>query len=231
MNSPARDEKAVAACAEFVRICENEWKLSQQLPPTRRERLKNSPPYGQIVDGLVRPIALVRVARERSRGVPGHFRAVIRLRVRATAFDLFYNSASGYRAQYYHAADLGTLANRFALDRLLPHILRSVTSVNKRICPPAWVEKSLRDPDAKLWPHQGVWLRYARRTDQNFLVDRWLARQSDPDKKLRKKAKRSMLTPFESLLELKGAFLSPLGKPLGTFKATRSKDIHELGYT
>jgi hypothetical protein len=41
-----------------------------------------------------------------------------------------------------------------------------------------------------------------------------------------------MLTPVEELLlELKGGFLSSSGKPLGTFKATRSKDIHELGYT
>jgi hypothetical protein len=213
-------------------ICETEWKLSQQLPPKRRRRLKNSPPYGQIVDGLVRQIALVRVARERFRKVPGYFRAVLTLRVRATALDLFYNSVSGYRAQYYQAADLGTVANRFALDRLVPQVLRSVTSVNKPTCPPAWVEKSLRDPDAKLWPHQGVWLRYARRTDQNLLVDRWLARQCDPDKKLRKKAKRSMLTPVvETLLELKGGFLSSSGEPLGTFKPTRSKDIHELGYT
>ena len=151
----------------FVRICETEWKLSQQLPPKRRRRLKNSPPYGQIVDGMVRQIALVRVARERSCKVPGYFLAVLTLRVRATALDLFYNSVSGYRAQYYQAADSGTVANRFTLDRLVPQVLRSVTSVNKPTCPPAWVEKSLRDPDAKLWPHQGVWLRYARRTDQN----------------------------------------------------------------
>jgi hypothetical protein len=41
-----------------------------------------------------------------------------------------------------------------------------------------------------------------------------------------------MLTPAkETLLELKGGFLSPAGKPLGTLKPQRSKDIHELGYT
>src|SRR5262249_44028914 len=98
-----------------------------------------------VADGLVRQIALVRVARERFRKVPGYFRAVLTLRVRATALDLFYNSVSGYRAQYYQAADLGTVANRFALDRLVLQVLRSVTSVNKPTCPPAWVEKSLRD--------------------------------------------------------------------------------------
>lgn len=220
------------ANANFVRVSESEWNLSQQLAPNRRRQLLDAPPYEQLVEGLMRQMSLVKVARERSRDTPGYFRAVVILRVCATALDLFYNGASGYRAQYYQAADLGTFANRFALDRLLPAITAAVAAANKRTCPAAWVEKSLCDTDAKLWPHQGIWLRYARRADQNLLVERWLARRDDPDKKLRKRAKRSMLTPAdERLLELKGGFLSPVGAALGTFKPKRSQDLHELGYT
>jgi hypothetical protein len=59
-----------------------------------------------------------------------------------------------------------------------------------------------------------------------------MARQNDSYNKRRKRAKQSMLTPAEeTLLELKGGFLSPAGESLGTFKPQRSKDIHELGYT
>ena len=216
----------------FVRVSESVWNLSRQLAPKRRRRLLDAPQYEQIVDRLGHQISLVKVARERARNTPGHFRAVVTLKVHAIALDLFYNGASGYRAQYYQAAALGTLANRFALDHLLPAVTAAVIAANKRTCPAAWVEKSLCDPDAKLWPHQGVWLRYARKTDQNLLVERWLARQDDPDKTLRKRAKRSMLTPAEEyLIELKGGFLSPGGSPLGTFKPKRSQDLHELGYT
>lgn len=94
------------------------------------------------------------------------------------------------------------------------------------------MEQSLRDQDAKIWLHQGTWLRYALKSDRNLLVGRWLARQHDPDEMIRTRAKRSMLTPAsETLLELKGGFLSGAGEPLGTFKPCRAEQIHELGYT
>jgi hypothetical protein len=218
--------------AAFVRVSESDWLLSTQLAPSRRRRLLQAPRYERLVDALIRRMSLAKVAREKSHDVPGYFRAVVTLRVHATTLDLFYNAASGYRAQYFRAADLGTLANRFALDRLLPRLTASVAAADKRTCPADWVAKSLRDPDAKLWPHQGVWLRCARKLDQNLLVARWLARRDDPDKELQKRAKRSMLTPTnERLLELKGGFLSPAGTSLGTFKPRRSQDLHELGYT
>src|SRR3954470_314766 len=216
--------------AAFVRVSESDWMLSRQLAPGRRRKLLQAPQYEQLINGLIQRMSLVKVAREKSRDVPGYFRAVVTIRVRATALDLFYNAASGYRAQYFQAADLGTLANRFALDRLLRRLTASVAAADKRTCPADWVAKSLSDPDAKLWPHQGIWLRYARKIDQNLLVARWLARRDDPDKKSRKRAKRSMLTPSdERLLELKGGFLSPAGIRLGTFKPKRSQDLHELG--
>lgn len=232
MKSLSRTEPAVKLNAVFVRLSKEAWNLSTQLATSRRRRLQCPPRYEHLVDGLLRQMSLVRVAREKSRDIPGYFRAVVILRVRASALDLFYNSASGYRAQYYGGAALGTAANRNAIDRLLPSITVAVADANKRTCPPDWVETSLRDPHAKLWPHQGLWVRYARKADRNLLVARWVARQADPDKKLRKRAERSMLTPAnERLLELKGGFLSSTGSPLGTFKPKRSEDLHELGFT
>ena len=177
-------------------------------------------------------MVVVNVVCERSRCIPGFFRAVVTLRVRALALDLFYNGASGYRAQYYHAPELGTAANRFAIDQLLPNAIREVAAINKRTCRPDWVEKSLGHSDAKLWPHQGTWLRRRRMSDQNLLVTRWLARHHDPDNKRRMKAKRSILTPAkETKLELKGGFLSLRGNLRRTFKPHRSRELHELGYT
>jgi hypothetical protein len=145
---------------------------------------------------------------------------------------MFYSSASGYRAQYYESPRLGIGANRLVLDALLPKVLRFAETESKRTCPVSWVEKSLRDEDAKIWPRQGLWLRYGRKIDRNLRVARWLSHLDDPDLKRRKRAKRSLLTPSdETVIELKGGFLLLDGESRGTFKPTRAEDIHELGFT
>lgn len=216
----------------FAQVSNNEWTLSKQIAASRRRQLQNPPSYEKLVEGLMHPMSLVKVAREESRDAPGYFRTVVVIKVQASSLDLFYNSASGYRAQYYEAPMLGIAANRFAIDRLLPAIATKVAEANKRTCPPAWVEASLRHPDAKLWPHQGLWIRYAKKADRNLLVARWLVQLTASDATRRKRAQCSMLTPAaEQLLELKGGFLSLSGSSLETLKPRRAQDLHELGFT
>ena len=99
MRSPIRSDTAATSSAAFVQVSDTEWRLSEYLTPRRRQKLQYSPSYDQLIDRLQRQMAVVEVARERSRDVPGFFRAVVALRVRASALDLFYNGASGYRAQ------------------------------------------------------------------------------------------------------------------------------------
>jgi len=216
----------------FARISEGEWSLSDTLDLQRRAWLQNSPRYEQLVNNILRGLSAVDCKRERSKDKRGYNRVIVILHVNAATLDQFYSSATGYRAQYYASAALGTEANRFALDSLLPRVVRLVAGLNKRTCAASFVEQSLRDQDAKIWLHQGTWLRYERKSDRNLLVSRWLARQHDPHETTRTRAKRSMLTPAnETLLELKGGFLSAAGEPLETFKPGRAQQIHELGYT
>jgi hypothetical protein len=67
-------------------------------------------------------------------------------------------------------------------------------------------EVAARDPSAKLWIHQGRWLRANARKDRNLYVKRWHAAQTSRSKKRNKKARWSALTPLrETVLELKGA--------------------------
>jgi hypothetical protein len=63
-------------------------------------------------------------------------------------------------------------------------------------------------------------------------VERWVRGQAEKHKDRRKKARWAMLTPCsEVCLELKGGFVSLSGMPVGSFKETRSRDLHELGFT
>jgi hypothetical protein len=143
--------------------------------------------------------------------------------------DLFHNSVAGYRAQYYRSVKVGKAANKHAIQQLGPRVMELLSREFKRTCPPWWVEKSLRHSEAKLWVHQGHWLRSPRRSDRNLMVKRWLG--SNPAKKRRQLW--ATLTPGKEMrIDLKGAPLTLAGKPLTqSLKSRRSFDIHRVGYT
>ena len=143
--------------------------------------------------------------------------------------DLFHNSTVGYRAQYYHSAKAGQVANKYAIWQLSPRITELLSDLYKRTCPLWWVEKSVRHAGAKLWVHQGHWLRSPRRSDQNLMVKRVLG--SAPTEK--KRRLWATLTPGKEMrIDLKGAPPTLEGKLLTkSLKSERSFDIHRVGYT
>lgn len=216
----------------FACITRDEWELNQRIGRSRLEILSSSPPYESLIGILRKELNLVDMKRERAKGAPNFYRAIFVVEFKASTLDIFFNSATGYRAQYYQSAELGARANRFAIEILLPDILAMAKGVAKKGHDLRWFEQSLHDMDAKLWPHQGLWIRRARPVDRNLSVKRWVDAQNVSDEKRRKKAIWSMLTPKnETLLEVKGGFLSKDGQPFGGFKPDRSKIIHELGFT
>jgi hypothetical protein len=170
--------------------------------------------------------------REKAKRRRKYFRANIELRCRRETISLFHSSRSGYRAQFYSSAHRGEAANQFAVSALVPKIKRMLEGSEKRGCTWSWIERSLRDPSAKLWIHQGSWLRANARKDRNLYVKRWHDAQTSRIEKRRKKARWSALTPLhETVLELKGGFVSLAGARLGTLKEGRSRDLHEFGFT
>ncbi len=217
----------------FVRISQGEWRLSDCMDRRRRRRLQSETTYEQIIWRVIDEATVLEHKREEACLKPGFFRVVVTLKVEPETVDLFHNSAAGYRAQYYLAASNGDCANAYALKQLAPRIRKLVDGQAKRTCPCWWVEKSLLDANAKLWIHQGHWLRHAKRNDRHLRVLRWIDQQACRDSDRRKKAVWASLTPNqEARLELKGGFLEcETDKPLGSLKSTRAQDIHELGFT
>jgi hypothetical protein len=143
--------------------------------------------------------------------------------------DLFHNAATGYRAQYYQSVRTGEAANRYAVHQLAARAIALLGGAQKRTCPLWWVERSLLHREAKVWIHQGPWLRLARRSDRNLRVKRWLS--SNP--RNRKRRVWASLTPAsETRIDLKGAPLTLDGRRFAkSVKRNRSKDIHGVGYT
>jgi len=212
--------------SRFVHVSDRIWQLTgdlSQLPSLGYER---------IIRRVAREVNIAAHRRERGKRKANCFRACVKLKCRAETISLFHSSRSGYRAQYYSSVTGGEQANRFALAVLVPRVGELLRGKEKRGCSWSWMEKSLLDPTAKIWIHQGPWLRANARRDRSLFVKRWLRAQADKHKDRRKKARWAMLTPSsEACLELKGGFVSLSGMPVGFFKETRSRDLHELGFT
>ena len=217
----------------FATISSATWRLNRNVPAKRRDLLQKCPSYENIVETAVEEAHLLLHKRERAKSNTKFFRAVVILQVGPETVDLFHSSASGYRAQYYASVGLGERANVYALKHLVPRILDMLKTREKRTCPRRWLEMSLSSKDAKVWIHQGRWIRHAKATDRVLNVERWVHEQvccPDPDR--RKKARYAALAPSaEWRIDIKGAFFTLAGEPLGTLKPTRAWDIHDLGFT
>jgi len=210
----------------FVHVSPSTWQLAGDMCQL------SSPGYERIIHRVASEVDLAAHRRERAKRKANCFRAYVRLKCRPETISLFHNSRSGYRAQYYSSVAGGEQANRFALAVLVPRVGQLLRGKEKRGCSWPWMEKSLLGPTAKIWIHQGAWLRANARRERRLFVKRWIKAQADRDKERRKKARSAMLTPSsEVYLELKGGFISLSGISVGSLKESRSRDLHELGFT
>lgn len=162
----------------------------------------------------------------------GYHRVEVVLEVERSTIDLFHNSRCGYRAQYYHSIRNGELANEYTVRMLAPRAKFLAVTANITL-PWTWVEKSLSDRQAKVWIHQGRWIREKRKSDRNFCVQRWAANLESPHPTVRKKALWGSLSAFgETKIDIKGGYVDSNGLPLGkSLKPDRSREIFELGFT
>lgn len=215
----------------FVRIPSTEWRLQQEVERARIQRLSHGPDFYEIVRSVRAFRCIARYKRTKLKDLAGFYRIELCLEMDADVVDLFHNGSAGYRAQYYASPELGDRANEYLLQELVPRICETVTSARRRTCPAEWVEKSLRAAGAKLWVHQGLWLRHLARSDRGLHIDRWLRYQWDS--RQRHKRYWSQLTPStETKIVVKGTPLTlDGGVAARALKPHRSRDIHVRGYT
>jgi hypothetical protein len=155
------------------------------------------------------------------------------LRVEASDLDLFFNSASGYRAQYYQSETLGNAANRLAVDALLPNIVAQAIHVRTKQSARDLARASLEAESAKVWIHQGAWLRLCRNTERVLTVPRWQLGISSEERRVRKLARWGALAPAtETRIVVKGAFIAD-GRAVSLGKAprVRTSELHNFGFT
>jgi hypothetical protein len=216
----------------FKVVSEDTWRFSGRVRGGRRKKLLKTP-FEDIVERIEKEALLGSHYREPIRRHPGSHRIVLKLVMSAEALDLFHNGAGGYRAQFLAGALEGIAAKRFVIGVLLRRLERLGNARLAGECTWDFLERSLCDPDAKVWIHQGTWFRQSRLLDRNLVVERWCRNGEEMVLRKGRMPIWAKLTPScETRLELKGGCLDATNKTIGVqLKPHRSCELHCLGYT
>ncbi len=188
--------------------------------------------FEELVEKLAETFDIYSVKRNRCNKDSKYYRLLIKIKAQAKLVSAFHSSEFGYRAQYYLGTKFGEEANRYLIDYLTSRLIEKIKQMEKSTCKPVWVAKSLSSPDAKIWIHQGPWLRKREQKIRKLQVERWILHINDRDKNIANKALWSTLVPNEEKLDIKGGFILLDGSQSEPNpKSNRSKQIHEYGFT
>src|ERR671915_1186303 len=99
--SSKRQWRRSRMCSGFVYIRKDEWRLASSIGGARRQRLLGGIPFEEIIDSIARQARIVFHKRSRSKGRTDFYRVEMILELDFQTVDLFHNSSSGYRGQYY----------------------------------------------------------------------------------------------------------------------------------
>jgi len=182
---------------EFACIGREVWCLSGDLSRKWRALLLQGPPFEQGIETLASEARVAACSREACDDVPGYYRAVVTVLVRAESSAWFHSGNCGYRAQYFQSAAVGERANRCAVETLVQALDAQLRGT--RSMPQPWLMESLHGGGTKIWIHQGLWFRYRRRADRQLAVSRWAAELQSQNEQRRKLALWASLVPLNEV--------------------------------
>jgi len=152
-------------------------------------------------------------------------------------FDVFFNSALGYRAAYFRSAGIGLDANAFFMRIVACCLIDSSHTCNTRL-PKDFIRESLLSPSAKVWLAEvgneplrtcptckGEWTTATCGEAAEILNGRW-------EKKNSYRARWGRRAPYLRKLRIMGAFLNKSHDELTcSEKRYRSIEIHKYGWS
>jgi len=207
------------------------WTFTESISPERRKRLLAIETFQEVIRQLqAGKISLFAVDPR-----PGFARVFFRLLVTEEAYDAFFNSPKGYRAQYCLNSAYGAKQNRRLVDALTEACLSYSESSPQPGFPRGRVIASLGGVGAKVWitesdlPDGGEvhinyepWLKKAQQANVGAIADQ----------AARANAGVGVLAPIGTQLEIKGAWVSQdCTEWLDPKKAHRDEEIRDYGFT
>lgn len=222
---------AKASRHRFVRVPPALWRLAQAAPRSLGGQFEVAPPYQKLVVALANSAQLVAYRREPCKAFPGHYRLSATFRCSRSLLKLFHSGPTGYRAQFYASPAHGERADHLARNVFALLFLEHSRANLKRSCRGKWLAASLCSPSAKVWIHQGAWIRPPRVSDRLLEVDRWCNFLPRTEPQAKRKIFATLIPRSEDRIDLKGGFVTLDGIVLRPLKADRAGDIHRQGYT
>ena len=138
-------------------------------------------PFSYIVDRIRREMNILCCHPQDCDDNPGFARVIYCAEIGETVFDLFFNSASGYRGAYFESPESGLAANRQLFCAVKEKLL-SGSSEHCKGVDSALVRRSLSAPSAKTWVAEcklelcascsGEWST-SHKSDLEIANDRW----------------------------------------------------------
>ncbi|MFL9966855.1 hypothetical protein PQR02_39080 [Paraburkholderia sediminicola] len=198
------------------------WNFAETVEADRRERLLSYGGFDEI-EHMIGTAEIAAVTWEEFSGklLNGCHRASFLLRVSTEAYDAFFNSTVGYRAQFAVGMVMGEYANRTLLATLEGRLI--AFGLAHSSIPEHQLIASLRGEEAKLWIHESEVEAQLSEDCPAILYPPW---QHATDSGV------GLLAPVGEKLEVCGSWLDAQGdlhrNPL---KAHRSEKIHRTGYS
>ena len=206
------------------------WDFTEFVPQDRREKMMALTSFEDVIEQLTAG-SIDRIEFE-PRGNSEHRRIFFKVCVGKTAYDAFFNSPIGYRAQYCMDIENGLKQNRRLMEALTPLCLKAIeekgdTYLRKEVL------MSLLGTDAKVWINDKDWpdldeihINYAP----------WVAKVKNAregtmaERAARTNAEIGVLAPENTHIEIKGAWLTPDNHVWrDPSKAQRAQEIRDYG--
>ena len=149
------------------------------------------------------------------------------MNVDSEAFDAFFNSPGGYRAQYLYDPDQGQTANNHVLRELEPELTNAVIKYcGERHPNREKVRHSLLANSAKIWPDEEA-LDFTEATI-DLAIERW----KQACDWINAPKDSGLWAPEGTRMKVFGAFIDPWGNEVvPRRKMHRRFDIHECGFS
>jgi len=193
------------------------WGFTSLVNPERIARLLKPKSFNEVISELLPAIKLDDYEAEpfRSNRLRGCTRASFLLSADHDAYDAFFNSPVGYRAQYCRSHESGEKANRQILDSLQDTLIDFAKQRMNETFGLEQIAASLAAKDAKIWIDESEPASLPP-TDLQIHIDYrpWVDRARKADALQDEEfigAIRGVLAPFGTRLKVKGGWIDSNG--------------------